>query len=245
MPISVQIDELIRFYDEDVRARPHANSIKAIAGEDLGFALLEHYFEHEEKQNITCLRRSDKTPEPCTTKGFWLDGWLVDQFGNPLFQVEIKSWSFHGYGSGKRRLPLNDVCPDSLQAHIKTIWGKYWKCTNPGVGVFNEIALNKVLLRMKPPVNANVEIEAILCLWEAVHPDGLTNSPLFQVEVDTEQEINQKSNRPLLPDFKHIYVFSMSLYLRMLLAKNSPTMCLSLNLPLVEERLKRLKLMFQ
>ena len=71
-PIKVDIQKLIKFYDEDSSVQPHSNAIKTLAGEELGFALLMEYFN---RQKLTV----DYLGGPCTTgnrKGPRLDGWL-------------------------------------------------------------------------------------------------------------------------------------------------------------------------
>ncbi len=210
----LNITEVVRFYDEDVEARTHSNSIKTLAGEELGLALL--------KQHLTETARAPaqvySTP---ATKGARLDGWIkVAQPKPVLFQIEVKSWSMHGYGSAKSQLSV-DASDTQVSEYKKLAWSRYWKD-----GEFTAPNLQKVLRRMNHPKSECklILIEPIACLWAAVHPNGL-ESPFFTVPTTNS-------------DFTEMHVFSMSAYLRNLL--NSKTRTIKLELPKTAKRIEYL-----
>ena len=219
--MNVCVPELISFFDEDRSARPHASAIKAVAGEELGLGLLMEYF----RRNGIQTRLLD---QPCTTgqrQGYQLDGWIeIPQQANSSarhYQVEVKSWSFHGVGPGSIPLPLH-CTPEELSAYKKRVWGAYWSD-----GYFSHEGLNKVLTPMKPPEGAKLVIP-LACVWAAMHPNGDTTE-FFKVPLSDQYA------------FPYVEVFSMSAFLRNLEPSES---ILSLEVPWVPERLKWLSRLF-
>lgn len=214
--LTVSIPDLLNFYDSDINARSHSNAIKTVAGEELGFALLLHYLQSR-GQNAEILRN------PATTKGNWLDGWVLVKSATPIYyQVEVKSWSMHSYGGGKQ-IVEEGISKEELSAYKVKVWDFYWEN-----GKFKDSKLNKVLKPMKPPVEG-VKVEPLACLWSAVHDKGLSD-PFFSVQtVDCAV-------------FPKVHVFSMSAHLRNLLA--SGTKKLTLDLRDIETRLSHLNLLF-
>jgi hypothetical protein len=75
MPITINLANLVTFYDDQPDARRHSNAIKTLAGEELGLALLEHYFQDANQQ-------PQRIMQPCTRPagnghpGARLDGWI-------------------------------------------------------------------------------------------------------------------------------------------------------------------------
>jgi hypothetical protein len=74
--ITVNVEALLSFYDENREVRRHSNAIKTLAGEELGFALL---IEHLRRIGVTAelLDRSCTTGKPkgsrlakCTSERF-------------------------------------------------------------------------------------------------------------------------------------------------------------------------------
>jgi hypothetical protein len=191
----VNIRELIRFYDEDRAAKEHSNAIKTVAGEELNIAALIHYLQSKGA-------RVDLLDEACTTgtrRGSWLDAWVrvsqpPDQF---YYQVEVKSWSFHGVGGGPPLLV--DCSTATAMQHRIASWGRYWDATSR---TFRHKQVHKVLTRMRCPA-PSAPVRALLCLWDPVHPQGLAN-PFFEV-------------KPSVGDFSSVFVFSTSSYMRHLL----------------------------
>lgn len=219
MTIQINVRELLAFNDEHREARPHSNSIKTLAGEEIGLASLVKYFKDKGLE-------TQILPERCTSSGAWLDGWVrVEQVGicSIFYQVEVKTWSFHGYGGGEQ---LKVSCtPDELKEFKKSEWAKYWdfaKCR------FKAQGLDKVVKKMRPPGNRQgINIQPLACLWAAVHPNG-EETPFFEVEVKNA-------------DFGKVSVFSVSSFLRKHLQQSE---CIDLELPNTRKRLEYLNKIF-
>lgn len=216
--VQINIRNLIHFFDDDLEAGSHSNAIKTLAGEELGLALLIRHFED-------IGRKSQLLSEPCTSRGAWLDGWLFCSNPTILYQVEVKSWSMHGYGGKKEKLGVA-VSASTLSEYKRRIWNRYWRDEN-----FKDQKLVKVLKPMKVPINfEQYTVEPIACLWSAVHPTG-HQTPFFQMELTSNK------------DFDKVHVFSASAYLRNLLAENIES--LLLDLPKVTKRMDYLNSIFQ
>ena len=102
--ITINIKELLSFYDENREMGRHSNAIKTLAGEELGFGLLMEYFR---RIGVT----AKLLERPCTSgspKGPRLDGWIeaAGEYSTTYYQVEVKSWSIHGVGGDSTPLPL-------------------------------------------------------------------------------------------------------------------------------------------
>jgi hypothetical protein len=215
--IRVRLPELVHFYDADAEAHRHASPVKGLAGEELNIALL-----------CECLKqqgmRVEILPERCTAPGNWLDAWIraTSPDGTHVFyQVEVKSWSFHGFGGGQ---PLAvDVTPLAYSDYLAAQWNGYWDALNM---CFRDEKLNKVLTRM-----AQFEHEPVMplaCLWSAVHPQGI-DEPLFEVPCQA-------------PPFMKAAVFSASVFARKLIAQGRTY--LDLEMPAMERRLRYVNLIF-
>jgi hypothetical protein len=217
---NLNVRETIRFYDDDPDAGVHSNAIKTLAGEELGLALLAHFFKEGGREPALI-------PAPCAGDGARLDGWIsVAQPEPVLYQVEVKSWSMHGFRSGHRRLAL-DATPKEIEEYKSRIWEEdYWKD-----GTFKEDRLRKVLTPMrrpkKPPTPPS--IKPVACLWAAVHPTGKTE-PFFEVPT-------------VAPDFGNVvHIFSMSAYLRNLAGAGKTTVLIEL--PKTKARIQYLSNLF-
>jgi hypothetical protein len=208
MPVKVNVRQLLAFFDADETVAPHANSVKSIFGEELGFALLTKHFE----SSGIAARMGRRLCTQGKRKGCRLDGWLIIQNDGAdlYYQVEVKAWSQHSLGG--KRLSLS-ATPAELRAFKKERWERYWSGT-----AFKDPALAKVLVPMLSPM-LGARVEPLACIWDAVHPAG-DSTPLFAVD--------------LLPGstFKKVSVFSMSAFLRTLSSE-----ILELDLNAVRERL--------
>lgn len=216
--VTVDVNRVLSFFDEDRTVSRHSNAIKTVAGEEFMFALLIKYFG---RSGIT----AELFSTTCTTgkpRGPRLDGWITAQGkgqAKPIFyQVEVKSWSAHGVGCGARFLRPSD----DLATYKREVWKTYWSN-----GRFTEEGLQKVLTPMKCPV-AGADVKPLACLWSAVHPEGL-EEPFFNVEPN-----------PPKP-FQSVSVFSASSFLRSIREKEPS---LILQLPEVKERMKWLNTFF-
>jgi hypothetical protein len=210
--LTVNLHEILSFFDESAATAAHANAIKAVAGEELGFALLLEYFR---RRGIAARMGAQR----CTTgnaRGERLDGWIVVPNGDcdTYYQVEVKAWSRHSLGG--RPLAVT-VTPDQLSEFKKERWRRYWVNDT-----FVDKQLAKVLTPMRPPI-PGVTIEPLACLWDAVHPFGLSE-PFFKVDL-AEGNLFRR--------------FSMSGFLRGLSEST-----LKLELPCIEERLNWLSRLF-
>jgi hypothetical protein len=219
--ITLNIRQILQFFDEDKKATKHSNAIKTIIGEELMLALLLEYFKREG----IC---ASVIPQSCTTgnkKGNRLDAWVKVQdpiSRNPFFyQVEVKSWSAHGIGRQGTFIDYNWIKSEFCE-YKRKIWGHYWKNSR-----FSMDAVNKVLTPMLSP-DSNVTVKPLACLWEMMHPEGDEN-PFFTVEIDKNS------------DFQKVYIFSVSSFLRNL-SPNEPE--LMLNLPVLSKRLEYLNKIF-
>jgi hypothetical protein len=217
--IEIDIEALLHFFDESPpESQGHATGIVAIAGEDLGAGLLAH---HLEAQGASV----EVLPGPCsqgTKRGKRLDRWLrVRQNGGTVYyQVEIKNWSAHALGG---RVLKIDASAEELSEHKKERWSKEWDGTG-----FRKPTMAKVLIPMRPP-EQDCLVEPLACYWDAMHPDG-EEAPLFSVPV---------------PDsvFPRVWVFSMSTYLRVLLASGRTHM--QIDMPETAIRLDWLNQLFR
>jgi hypothetical protein len=208
---------LLSFFDDSKDVAAHANAIKAVAGEELGFALLLEYFR---RKGIV----AESGPRSWTTgkaKGPRLDGWVVVTLpsgSDVYYQVEVKTWSQHSLSG--RRLPVSAPSVD-LSEFKKERWRRYWL-----ENTFKDKELAKVLIPMEPP-GPGVVAEPLACLWDAVHHTGGDDS-FFTVML------------PAGGHFDKVHVFSMSGFLRGLADET-----LELELPDTRERLNWLSKIFR
>lgn len=207
--------ELLSFFDEDDRAHTHANAIKAVAGEELGLALLLRYFKESGRQ-------ATRLTVPCTTgsrKGHRLDAWVrtIDDTGPLLYQVEVKTWSLHSFGGAPLAV---DCSSDIIREYKLSQWKVYF---HPDRG-FVDKELQKVFEPMRSP-EPDTRVEPLACLWVAVHDQG-SDEPFFRLPA------------PFSP-FGAINVFSMSAYLH-----NLSDTHIDLDLPDTQTRLDYLSRLF-
>lgn len=196
----LHLRQLLDFYDHRVdSSNTHASAINAVLGEEFAIALLCHYFR---AQGTTV----DALPIPCTTgkqKGHRLDKWItVKPRDQPavIYQVEIKNWSAHSIGgtSVKRGATTSE-----LHQYRRHRWHRQFKTAGNLHTPSNQQAL-KVLTKMLVPQKHQGHLHnALLCFWEALHPEG-EDEPFFSVDVNS-------------PHFEKLHVFSMSNYTRRLL----------------------------
>ncbi len=221
MKKSLKLRELLRFYDYRVQnSITHATAINSVMGEDLGVALLEHYFK-------TRGFDVNSLDEPCTQKkkkGYRLDKWITvtTNAKSILYQVEIKNWSAHSIGG-------DAVMQDSDETYMSAFRRKRWQRQfNETSKIPSQESSKKVLTKMLAPSNfENFEHRAILCFWEPLHPSGELEA-FFEVDVQSES-------------FSKLGVFSMSNYVSLLL-KTCET--LEVDLPNADERIAWLDRMY-
>jgi hypothetical protein len=251
--LTVDIEQLIHFFDVDAGAQKDSSSIKGVIGEEFAFACMKRYFEDIGSCATVLTDRAGERIS-CTTggrAGHQLDGWLkVENFSQTVFyQVEIKSWSFHGIGSKNRKMPIHDSIDIAL-AKKKAIFDHYYDSVEEK---FKQSGVNKVLLKMKPPKkfqNFISKPQPLLCLWEAVSSEnGNSNLACFSVPVAPLGRLT-KDNGAICESggFTQVSIFSVSNYLRSLLAKcdrTNSTPSIHLHLPRIAARIRRLQRIFQ
>lgn len=192
--------QLLDFYDYRVASsNTHASAINAVLGEDFAVALLRHYFTSEGAT-------FDALPIPCTTgkqKGHRLDKWIaVTSIGQlaEIYQLEIKNWSAHSIGGTTVK---RDATVSELRDYRKDRWVRQFKTTG-NIHTPSQLATVKVLTKMQvPQTHSGYLHKALLCFWEALHPDG-EDDPFFAIDVANE-------------NFQQLQVFSMSNYIRKIL----------------------------
>lgn len=204
----MQIDlvQLLDFYDSNADARRHSNALKTLAGEELNLVLLAHYLRSQ-NWGVTRLQSA------CTAPKKRLDAWILVQREKCEaihYQVEVKSWSFHGFGGG---VPLPaSANEEQVRAFKMNEWRGYWDLEAQH---FRDPKLNKVLTRMRQFPNENVK--PLACLWACVHPTG-GNEPFFHVPCAEGEECH----------FNGVDVFSASSYVRSLIGTRQNTLILEM-----------------
>jgi hypothetical protein len=221
MNLTIDIKRMVHFYDADRLARAHSSAVKLVAHEEFAVQLLIHFF-NENKQPARAL------DIPCTAREgrAWLDKWLVvEQDDRTIhYQVEVKGWSFHGYGGGRS---LEVGCSDGeLGARMQE---EFANCWNNQSGRFRALGLDKVLREMNTKHSG--EIRPLACLWTAMHPDGRLDEPLFEVPGVKRSH------------FASVWVFSVSAYLRQLLREKQSR--IELDLPKTSARLEHLDAIYK
>lgn len=210
---AINVRELLDIFDHDKNAGKHASSVKLLCMQEVQLALFEKYMR-EQGENVELLGIA------CTTKGNWLDAWArwPRQLKSVWLQIEVKSWSMHGYNKGTPLHP--DAWGEELSQYMQKEWRRTW---NDHDKCFLAKGLDKVRRRMrtKHTGEANPEVIPVACLWSAMHPQGNLFEPLFEVATQGE--------------FEKVLVFSVSAYLRQHLRANKGELII-LNLPNTAER---------
>ncbi|MES2464551.1 MAG: hypothetical protein V4671_28650 [Armatimonadota bacterium] len=157
--VQIQCAALLELYDNRQKDGGFATAISALAGEELGLALLQHNLN----SLGTSVQSVGNVPTTGKQKGFRLDGWLLTP--EILYQVEVKNWGANAIG-GK-----------PYDGDLKAGWEQF-------IAWFRDPGLQKVLYPMVPPSSyASMPVEAIACMWPTMNPDGLS-APWFSVPSD-------------------------------------------------------------
>jgi hypothetical protein len=256
--LKIDIRALVDFFDVDTEAQQDASSVKAVIGEEFAVACMRHYFEMRGAQAELLLHHDGNRRLACTTgelAGYQLDGWFLVRENNrqTCYQMEIKSWSFHGIGGRDQRMLVeHEETPDCLRIK-KYVFSKYYdrstNCIRPD-------EVKKVLLKMRvpnapgrhPPYPIH-NPQPLLCLWQAVcEEDKEASEVFFSVPVaPIDAMIKPNGARCESGGFERVWVFSVSNYLRTLMATanqagTEPT--ITLPMPRIEERIRLLTTMF-
>jgi RNAse (barnase) inhibitor barstar len=204
MKNELNILETIMLFDQkfDQNSR-HISAINGMMGEDLSKAVLKHYFESQSYQvNLY----ENLVPKEGGSSGKWLDAWLEikNDENQKLFQVEIKNWT--AYSKGGRELNIDAswdlVCNESTR-RLKEIW-------KSNTHSFSEKGLEKVFKLMKNPPEGylNTQAAPLICFWYPISNGADFDDPLSSLSL----------NHPDIP-YNELSIFSVSMYLRLLLRK--------------------------
>ena len=101
--MKINIEETIKFFDDETESRGHATAIASVIGEDLNASVFKHYLEARGDR----VKIFDGPITQGATKGQRLDRWIYVQGKdgkNILYQCEIKNWSATAIGG--RSLPM-------------------------------------------------------------------------------------------------------------------------------------------
>lgn len=227
--IEINLSSLLNFYDiPDKDVRGHASSLKAMSGEEMNLALLVHYFH-----TVLKWRDARVLDGACSGKGARLDAWIhTGQPESVLYQVEVKSWSVHGYGGAPLEYPMG-IDREERSAYRKQSWCFYFEEEEGRYRIRHTKELGKVLRSMKAPRGyLDTARRPLACLWTSLHPMGEAE-PCFTVPVVSEESSG---------GFESLTVFSVSTYLRNLAATGVQR--LSLDLPRLNARMNLLAQLF-
>ena len=230
--VTVNVREVLEFFDEKPSGSDgHATGLVAMVGEDLGAGLLKHCLGKTYKARVTVF------PHPVTTgkkKGKRLDRWI--QVARPdgkltLFQSEIKNSSAHAFKGTRFIL---DASSDEISKRMKREWQEIRKQLG---GKLN--GLNKVLVRMRPPTqpDRSAELAPLVIYWMVAHPRGQKDKSFFWHRLSKNQH-----PAGFKREFPRLAVFSMSTYLRTLLA--AKTEKIDVWMPEASDRIKWLSKLF-
>ncbi|WP_454741345.1 hypothetical protein [Cupriavidus necator] len=216
----VNLREMVDFCDAAKTARPHSSAIKGIGHEEVGVALLVEYF-----RSLGLSARVLDASCTALNGGAWLDKWVevLEHDHVVHYQVEVKSWSFHGYGGGTA-LPV-DCTQEELSEFTRKEFLRYWDDTK---GRFRAPGLDKVLKEMKTQHAG--EVRPLACLWTPIHYEG-KDEPLFVVD-NVQDSL-----------FEKVWVFSASAFARKYL-REKKTDIIELELPHTAARLEYLDRIF-
>ena len=229
--LTVDIRGLLNFFDEKPDwAVGHATGIVGIVGEDLNTACLQHYLKS--KGGSATVLRNPKTGKRCpvttgNTKGPQLDRWIRVEWpdrSKTVFQTEIKSWSAHAFGGV--RFPLSGSLP-KVRKRKREQWDSLWDSRRRHL---KHPLTEKVLVPMKPPKGVDPKtVRPLLIFWAALESRKNPNDHLFRVDVADA-------------NFKKLWIFSVSGYLRGLMSKGVAT--IELEMPDAALRLWSLNRLF-
>jgi len=222
------IPKLLQFLDDpDTQAkggseiltsnRGHASSIIGLIGEDLNAAVFKYYSSNEVEILTDKLTQGGR-------RGKWLDRWIADHDKKILYQCEIKNWA--GASLGGRTVPL-DASPELQKEVAEYNLNKILADFTPERE--HPTGLTKVLLPMQAPQGfESYAVRPMLILWMLMTNDISHMNPYFRIKTQAISET-----------FSEIDVFSVSLYLRQLLAQNITS--IELDTPHIDERMRLLR----
>jgi len=229
--VRINLSRTLKFYDiADKDVKGHASSLKAMSGEEMNLALLVHYL-HE----VEGWKRAKVLEGACAGAGARLDAWLATHRRSPLlYQVEVKSWSVHGYGGAP--LAYSETMTEPERAdYLKKSWAFYFEKVGRSYRFRHPAQLGKVLRRMRPrPGFTEADAAPLACLWTSLHPQGKPE-PFFTVPIVAAEGSE-------VSEYKTLTVFSASTYLRNMASEGVEY--LVLDLPRLNARMQLLSQLF-
>ena len=226
--------ELLKFFDEKEGAsKGDATGVVAVAGEDLNAAFFLHYVECKSG-------RATVLEDPVTTgrqRGPRLDRWIEVQWGDEqkfLYQTEIKNYSASAIGG---EILAVEACEQELNDYKQRRWERQW---NSEIQTLKHPHTAKVLVPMnKLDGYAQSQVQPLAIFWEALGPKEHVEKRLFSVPVTYDFPFDWPSSWPKGGKFDHLWVFSVSSYLRSL---KEPT--IELPMPHAARRIRTLNRLF-
>ncbi len=226
--------ELLKFFDvKDGASKGDATGIVAVAGEDLNAACFRHYVECKSG-------RATVLEDPVTTgrqRGPRLDRWIEVQWGNEqesLYQTEIKNYSASAIGGETLAVK---ACEQDVNDYKQRRWERQWDSER---GTLKHPHTAKVLVPMnKLDGYAQLQVKPLVIFWEALGPKEHVKKHLFSVPVTYDFPFDWPSSWTKSGEFDHLWVFSVSSYLRSL---KEPT--IQLPMPHAARRIQTLNRLF-
>ena len=242
--LNINVRETLAFFDEKpCWSERQATAIVGVLGEDLSAAVLQHCLEANGASSVYV---RNETVGTGGRSGPRLDRWIeADLPGGKrvLFQTEIKSWSAHAIGGEVLRL---SAPAEEVENYKRRHWGKYWDAE---LQTIPRPEIAKVLVPMSPPFDTgDRQTLPLLIFWEALGPGGqpddrgrVEGDHLFSIPAPEDGwKITMPSTGSKRQDFRELWVFSVSSYLRSIAASR-----IELHMPNAARRLQTLTRLLQ
>lgn len=221
--LTLNIDQLLNFYDKADEDGSDVGAITGLIGEDLVLGALVHYFKG--RGEVV----SDKPIDyKCRGNHSWLDAWL--EVSGKCYQIEVKNWSASSIGG--RPVTNRETGKEELVETAHHNFPMYLDRPR------NAKAVWKVLKDMNnAPENCGIPTP-LLAFWSPIAPlDGAHLEPLFQESTASHEDAIKSAN---IDPKKHsqVHIFSASIYLRQLRGEGEKDV--TFYMPRAARRLSRL-----
>ncbi len=221
----IDLKKLLELYDTKTPKNTGCvAAINSMMGEELAVAL---FLDYAKRKNLNPAVISEK----CTqgkNQGVRLDRWLGVNDKNEViyYQTEIKNWTAHSF-RGDASPKHTDV--EAMKKYRIDRWEQRFDVSNH---CLRDTSANKVLVPMKLDIKTSSKfvVRPLIIFWEAMHPKG-TDAEFFSTSVSGVE-------------FKKLWVFSMSNYVRNLIFKHKVSK-ISVNMPAVDARINWLNSIYK